>query len=195
MRKRLFTPPPEGIQPHDEGWLDFDRTASVKVTSEQEDYGVDSALVSEDAQGWRAASPGPQTIRLLFDEPQRLRRISLVFEETATACSQEFVLRWSADGGHSFREIVRQQWNLSPPDTVREVEEYRVEEERLVPRSRVSECADLSPLLFRSLKLSGFNLRRPLVAADRNREVLLVVRRMEVSLRWKCKKIWDNPDE
>ena len=27
----------------------------------------------------------------------------------------------------SFREIVRQQWNFSPPDTTRETEEYRVE--------------------------------------------------------------------
>jgi len=38
-----------------------------------------------------------------------------------------FILRWSADGGHSFREIVRPQWNFSPPYTVREVEEYGVE--------------------------------------------------------------------
>jgi hypothetical protein len=36
-------------------------------------------------------------------------------------------LRWSPDAGRSFREIVRQQWNFSPPDTVREVEEYQVE--------------------------------------------------------------------
>ena len=41
--------------------------------------------------------------------------------------TQEFVLRWSPDGGSSFREIVRQQWNFSPPETIREVEEYQVE--------------------------------------------------------------------
>ena len=35
-------------------------------------------------------------------------------------------MRWSSDGGYSFREIVRQQWNFSPPDTVREVEVYQV---------------------------------------------------------------------
>ena len=70
---------------------------------------------------------GAQTIRLIFDQPQRLKQISLVFEEKETARTQEFVLRWSSDGGTSFREIVRQQWNFSPPDTVREVEEYQVE--------------------------------------------------------------------
>jgi hypothetical protein len=31
------------------------------------------------------------------------------------------------DGGDSFREIVRQQWNFSPLHTIREVEEYQVE--------------------------------------------------------------------
>src|SRR6266566_3829595 len=44
-----------------------------------------------------------------------------------TERTQEFVLRWSPDGGRSFREIVRQQWNFSPLNTIREVEEYRVE--------------------------------------------------------------------
>jgi len=127
MRKqRVFTTTPQGIRPHDEGWLDLDRAASVEVSSEEKDYNIESALVSGGTQGWRAASPGTQTIRLLFDQPQRLRRISLVFEESETERTQEFVLRWSPDGGHSFREIVRQQWNFSPPNTIREVEEYRV---------------------------------------------------------------------
>jgi hypothetical protein len=62
----------------------------------------------------------------MFDEPQRLARISLVFEETETSRTQEFVLRWSGDGGRSFREIVRQQWNFSPPNATREVEEFQV---------------------------------------------------------------------
>ncbi len=64
---------------------------------------------------------------LLFDVPQRIRRIWLVFEETEAERTQEFVLRWFSDGGHSFREIVRQQWNFSPPDATRETEDYRVD--------------------------------------------------------------------
>ena len=77
-------------------------------------------------RGWRAAEPGSQTIRLVFDQPQRLKRISLIFEEKGSERTQEFVLRWSSDG-NSFREIVRQQWNFSPPETMREVEEYQVD--------------------------------------------------------------------
>jgi hypothetical protein len=94
---------------------------------ENEDYPVEAALVVGETQGWRAGVSGAQTLRLIFDEPQRLARIVLVFEETETDRTQEFVLRWSADGGRSFREIVRQKWNFGPPNSIREVEEYRVE--------------------------------------------------------------------
>ena len=78
-------------------------------------------------RGWRAAASGAQTIRLIFDKPQSLTHIALVFEETETERTQEFVLRRSSDGGRSFREIVRQQWNFSPPNTTREIEEYKVQ--------------------------------------------------------------------
>jgi hypothetical protein len=127
MRKRLTTTTSHDAPHFDEGWLDLDRAAIVEVTSEEKEYPVEFALVSGEVRGWRAAASGAQTIRLIFDEPQRLTRISLVFYESAKERTQEFVLRWSPDGGRSFREIVRQQWNFSRPDTIREVEEYRVE--------------------------------------------------------------------
>jgi hypothetical protein len=127
MRKQLIPPSSETVRPHDQGWLDLERVAAVEVTSEEENFPVESALVSGETRGWRAAIPGTQTIRLLFDQPQKLRRISLVFEEHETTRTQEFVLRWSSDGGRSFREIVRQQWNFSPPQTVRELQVYEVE--------------------------------------------------------------------
>ena len=127
MRKRLITPTPETVRSRREGWLDVERAAIVEITSEDKDYPVESAFASGEAQGWRAAEAGTQTIRLVFDQPQSLKRISVVFEEKEIGRTQEFVLRWSADGGNSFREIVRQQWNFSPPETIREVEEYQVE--------------------------------------------------------------------
>ena len=127
MRKRLLTPTPENIQTHGEGWLDIERAAIVEITSEDKEFPIEAAFVSGVARGWRAATPGSQTIRLIFDQPQRLRRISLVFEETEFERTQEFVLRWSGDGGSSFTDIVRQQWNFSPPGSTREAEEFQVE--------------------------------------------------------------------
>jgi len=127
MRKRLITPSPQAGTLHEEGWLDLDREAVVEVTSEEKEYPVEAALVAGEVRGWRAAVSGAQTVQLIFDQPQRLKRIALIFEETETERTREFVLRWSPDGGRSFREIVRQQWNFSPPDTVREVEEYQLD--------------------------------------------------------------------
>jgi hypothetical protein len=56
-----------------------------------------------------------------------LRRIHLVFYAGELKRTQEFVLRWSPDDGHSYREILRQQYNFSPPDAAREVEDYDVD--------------------------------------------------------------------
>jgi hypothetical protein len=108
------------------GWT-WDRTALVEVTSEENGYPIESALLGVEDRGWRAANSGTQTIRLIFDEPQKFRRIRLVFEESENMRTQEFVLRWSPDTGHSFREVVRQQWNFSPPGSTRETEDYAVE--------------------------------------------------------------------
>jgi hypothetical protein len=107
--------------------MDVGRIASVEVSSEESDYPIESALLLEGKRGWRAANPGMQPIRLIFDKPQKLRRILLVFEDTENSRTQEFVVRWSPDIESSFREIVRQQWNFSPPDSVRETEDYVVE--------------------------------------------------------------------
>jgi hypothetical protein len=126
MRKRQMTPIPLDVPSRDEGRLDLDRLAVVEVTSEDKDYPVESALVAGETPGWRASDSGTQTIRLIFDQPQRLTRIALVFEESETSRTQEFVLRWSGDAGRSFREIVRHRWNFSPPDATREIEEFQV---------------------------------------------------------------------
>jgi len=127
MRKRLIDPTAKRLRTLGQGWLDLDRAAVVEVTSEDEHFPVESAFASEDALGWRAAAPGYQTIRLIFDQPQRLKCVALVFEEDQTRRTQEFVLRWSSDGGTTLKEIVRQQWNFSPPESIREVEQYQVD--------------------------------------------------------------------
>src|SRR3712207_2728675 len=105
------------------GWLAVEEVASVEVTSEDAAHPIEHALLpggSDDASGWRAAAPGEQTVRLVFDRPQKLSRVSLLFVEHERERSQEFVLRYSPDGGRTFRDIVRQQWNFSPHGSTRE---------------------------------------------------------------------------
>jgi len=128
MRKnKKVTRVPESIPAPDQGWLDVEQAASVEVSSEDENYPIESALLGDQKRGWRASEPGSQTIRLIFDSPQRLRRIWLAFEDSEVSRTQEFVLRWSSHVGEPFREIVRQQWNFSSPGGIREIEDYAVD--------------------------------------------------------------------
>ena len=127
MRKEQIAPKTELHISPDLNWLDLVRIARVEFTSEDPAHPIESALDSSGGSGWRALAPGPQTIRLLFDEPLLIRRIKLVFQEDEQHRTQEFVLRWSLDNGSSYREIVRQQYNFSHPESCRETEEYTVD--------------------------------------------------------------------
>lgn len=51
----------------------------------------------------------------------------MVFQEDEQERTHEFVLRWSPDGGQSYRETARQQYNFSPRGTTQELEDYTVE--------------------------------------------------------------------
>jgi hypothetical protein len=127
MRKRLIGHGPGEVAAAEPGWLDLERLAEVEITSEDVDHPIESALIPGTGLGWRAAQPGEQTLRLLFNEPLRLKRIQLLFQEGEQERTQEFVLRWSPDGGQSYREIVRQQYNFSPPEAAPEIEDYDVD--------------------------------------------------------------------
>jgi hypothetical protein len=127
MRKRITNQNPQDAAPVDQSWLDLQRLAQVELTSEDAAYPIETALVPGAGPGWRAVQAGEQTIRLVFDELQRIRHIQLLFQEDQQARTQEFVLRWSPDGGQSYREILRQQYTFSPPGMTREFEDYAVD--------------------------------------------------------------------
>jgi len=127
MRKRIITPDAQPSPDAREVWLDAEGLAQVELTSEDPTYPIEAALRPDIGSSWRAAGAGEQIIRLLFDAPLRLRHVRLVFDEAEKTRTQEFVLRWSPDGGQSYRDIVRQQYTFSPPSTSREVENFHVD--------------------------------------------------------------------
>jgi hypothetical protein len=127
MRKRVIGPvSPTNELPADQ-WLSLAELADVEVTSESAEHPIESALLQGDASGWRASTPGEQTIRLLFSRPTPLRRIALRFVERDVERMQEYVVRWSPDHGRSFHDVVRQQWNFSPRGSTEEIDDYRVD--------------------------------------------------------------------
>jgi len=126
MMRKIITAHAAQATPSDKDWFELEQLARVEVSSEENAYPIEAALMPRHGAGWRAAQAGAQTIRILFDTPQSLSQIWLVFSETETARTQEFVLRWSPEGGAISYELLRQQWTFSPPDTTREIEDYRV---------------------------------------------------------------------
>jgi hypothetical protein len=127
MRKTRLSPIGNGSDAPGHDWLDLERAARVEVSSEAEGYPVEGALLKDVRGGWRASEPGIQTIRLLFDYPQKIRVIRLVFKEKEFARTQEFVVRWLPQEARTWKDVLRQQWNFSPPVTEDECEEYKVD--------------------------------------------------------------------
>jgi hypothetical protein len=104
-------------------WMDLATLARLEITSEDPEHPIEFAL-NPDSKFWRAAEDGEQKIRVLFDAPQTISRISLLFEENAVSRTQQFSLSWQRAGEASV-ELVRQQFNFSPPGTTQEHEDYK----------------------------------------------------------------------
>jgi hypothetical protein len=126
MRKTIKSSDAE-LAPENVSWLDVSAIARVEVTSEDSQYPIESAFAEGDRRGWRAAERGKQTIRLFFDEPQRIRRIWLRFIELQRERTQQFTLRWSKDKTEALRPLFQQQWNFSPSGSTTQIEDYQVE--------------------------------------------------------------------
>ena len=149
MRKTLINQTVENLPFPDLNFLDLDHLAQVEFTSECLEHPVESALLlTENSRqaflpdalrvnanlfqtdlselGWQAANPGEQTIRIVFDQPRTIEHIVLMFDEPQQSRTQEFVLLWLMDKDNTYREILRQQYHFSPPNTTREIEHYEV---------------------------------------------------------------------
>jgi hypothetical protein len=104
---------------------DIAALATVLVTSETPDHPVDHAF--DDSRGpggsrWVADAPGQQRLALVFDTPQTLRTLTLEIEELVTSRTQELAVTISRDGGRTYQELLRQEYNFSPPGTTFERE-------------------------------------------------------------------------
>jgi hypothetical protein len=103
------------------------KIAKVEVTSEDAQLPIEGAFTEGDKRGWPASERGKQTIRLIFDEPQRIPRIWLRFIELHEERTQQFALQWSRDKNDTLRPLFQQQWNFSPSGSTSQIEDYEVE--------------------------------------------------------------------
>src|SRR6266496_4643251 len=127
LRKQVLEHPP--ATDLSVGEIPVAEVATVLVTSETLDHPIEHVFDNRRGPGgsrWEAEKPGEQTLILAFDAPQKFRKVTLEIEEQAVGRTQELALAVSDDGGQTYRELVRQEYNFSPPSTTFEREEWKV---------------------------------------------------------------------
>ena len=128
LRKLIINPHPAAPDATT-GEIDIAAVATVLVTSEVPDHPIDLAFDPHRGPGgtrWIAGDPGEQSVILAFDAPQTIRHILLEIEEPEVARTQELQLSLSCDGGRTYRELLRQEYNFSPAGTTFEREDWAV---------------------------------------------------------------------
>jgi hypothetical protein len=109
--------------------LDIARIATVHLTSESSEFPIENAFDEHSGPGgthWIAPDPGDQVLILQFDVPQTIHEILMEAEELEVSRTQEVELFLSSDSGSSYREVLRQEYNFSPPGTTFEREIWSV---------------------------------------------------------------------
>src|SRR5260370_22141150 len=106
MRKHIISHSTKQIEASDQPWLDVEHLARVEITSEDQAYPIEAALLSGKGSGWRAAEAGQQMLQLLFDQPQRDFGEGLI----ARAMHDEFRARRAFTTARAAQEqVVRKQ--------------------------------------------------------------------------------------
>lgn len=100
--------------------ISIPESATIMVTSEMSEHPIDHIFDGHrgpSSTKWVAGEAGDQSVILVFDTPRNLRKVSLEVEETDVERTQELTLAISHDGGKTYREVFRQEYNFSPPGT------------------------------------------------------------------------------
>jgi hypothetical protein len=128
LRKQIIKPQP--VTPDaNTGEIDIATVATVLVTSEAPDDPIDHVFDDHRGPGgtrWVAGKLGEQIVTLDFDTPQEINQILLEVEELTVPRTQELQLSLSCDGGQTYRELLRQEFNFSPDGTTFEREKWTV---------------------------------------------------------------------
>jgi hypothetical protein len=129
MLRKQVTPKRPGASSSLEGEIEVAKVATVQVSSEQNDHPIDHVFDTSRGPGgsrWIADEPGGQTVILVFDAPLTITRVGVEVEELAVSRTQELSVSVSNDGGRTYRNLVRQEFNFSPPGTTFEREVWSV---------------------------------------------------------------------
>ena len=108
--------------------------ATLQVSSEAVGHPI--SLIFDETHGpgafhWRAAEAGDQTLTIAFHRSCTINRVIMDVEECDETRTQEVQLSSSKDGGVTYRELVRQEFNFSPDGTTWEHEDWTVRQDQV----------------------------------------------------------------
>ncbi|MDR9405360.1 MAG: hypothetical protein RI580_18225 [Halothece sp. Uz-M2-17] len=129
MRKQIVDSGTLNPQSSTTGELNIINIATVQLTSEDPVHPIENAFNHQQGKGvsyWAAATSGPQTITLIFDQPQVIRKIQLEIEEVEVNRTQVLQISVSYDGGQSFEKVLQQDYTFSSPGTTFQHEDWTV---------------------------------------------------------------------
>ncbi len=132
LRKQILNDRPAAGAPRPDV-KDIAALATVLVTSEAAQHPVDHLFDASGGPGgtrWIAGADGEQTLVLAFDAPQTIRAIGIEAEEPSATRTNVLSISLSEDGGRTYRERIRQEFNFSPGTTF-EREEWSVPADRV----------------------------------------------------------------
>jgi hypothetical protein len=102
---------------------------TIFVSSEEINHPIDHVFDNNRGRAatrWIAGQPGEQGIIVAFDTPQDINQVHLEIEEHKISRTQELQLSLSTDWGVTYRELLRQEYNFSPPSTTLEQEDWTI---------------------------------------------------------------------
>jgi hypothetical protein len=130
IRKRLL---PQSTPEHSAapGEIDLKTAATISYSSEAPGHPIDSVIdgsTGQDGTRWVSARPNStETVLIEFDQPQSVSRIIYEVVERENARTQEVRIDASQDLGHTYRQILVQEYSFSPTGAVFEREDLRFE--------------------------------------------------------------------
>src|SRR5438552_111631 len=122
----LRTAPSPSGSPPPGSTMDIAAVASVLVTSEDPTHPIEHAFDGLATSRWISAEPGEQTVIIAFDAAQAIRSVFVEVDEPEVSRTQEMELSLSVDGGRTYRHLLRQEYNFSPPDSSHETERWSI---------------------------------------------------------------------
>lgn len=103
-------------------WIDVLDLAEIEVSSQDDLFPIEDALVQGPTLGWRASTPGPQELRLIFQHPQTIRQIMFHVIERAAQRTQEVVIS-AGPTADALQEVTRLRFAFDPAGSTEEFED------------------------------------------------------------------------